>query len=248
VGADRLFAECDSNPNETEPPLANAATYALGVSANSLFAKCDNTRTGQVGDVRLSTLQTMSCTASAVNASLAHASVAPHFVDWAAGEARHSSRFQGEIDRLRDLAAGSHRQGYSRTTGPLTHTSWDELSRSVSDLISQPQNERPRAWRNTDLPTDDGYRHVRTYQTSVRKVARQFIGAETVAPLVHDLVAATGYQLARLPTSLPSAPPAATGGHASSLAAHISGASWGSGATALRLAWRRARPGDTFKL
>ena len=69
-----------------------------------------------------------------------------------------------------------------------------------------------------------------------------------VAPLVHDLVSATGYQLARLPTSLPTAPPAPTGGQASSLAAHISGASWGSGATALCLAWRRARPGDTFKL
>jgi hypothetical protein len=149
---------------------------------------------------------------------------------------------------LRHLAAGSHRQGYSRTTGPLTHTSWDELSRTVSDLIIQPQGHRPRAWKNTDLPTDDGYRHIRTYQTSVKKLARQFIGAETVAPLVHDLVAATGYQLARLPTSLPSAPPAPTGGQASNLAAHISGASWGSGATALRLAWRRARPGDTFKL
>ena len=190
----------------------------------------------------------MSCTASAVNASLAHASSAPNFVEWAVGEAQHSPRFHGEIDRLRDLAAGSHRQGYSRTTGPLTHGSWDELSRSVSDLISQPQGERPRAWKNTDLPTDDGYRHVRSYQTSVKKVARQFIGAEAVAPPVHDLVGATGYQLARLPTSLPSALAAPSDGQASSLAAHISGASWGSGATALRVAWRRARPGDTFKL
>jgi hypothetical protein len=108
----------------------------------------------------------MSCTASAVSPSFAYASVASNFVDWAAGEAQNSSRFQGEIDRLRDLAAGSHRQGYSRTTGPLTHIPWGELSRSVSDLISQPQGERPRAWKNTDLPTDDGYRHVRTYQTA----------------------------------------------------------------------------------
>src|SRR5439155_21325206 len=88
----------------------------------------------------------------------------------------------------------------------------------------------------------------RTSMVDCRSLWRQFIGAETVAPLVHDLVAASGYQLARLPTSLPSAPPAATGGHASNLAAHISGPSWGSGATALRLAWRRARPGDIFKL
>jgi len=41
-----------------------------------------------------------------------------------------------------------------------------------------------------------------------------------------------------------------TGRAASKLAAHISGASWGSGATALRQAWRRARPTnlDTFAL
>jgi hypothetical protein len=189
----------------------------------------------------------MSSTASAPSPSPASASAAPNFVDWAAGEAQHSSRFHGEIDRLRHLAAGSHRRGYSRTTGPLTHKSWDELSRTVSELRSQPQPDRPHAWRNTDLPTDDGYRHARTYQTSLRKVARQFIGTEAVPPHVHDLVGATGYQLTRLPTTLPSAPPAPTGGQASNLAAHITGATWGSGATALRLSWRRARPGDTSK-
>src|SRR6266516_7885395 len=189
----------------------------------------------------------MSSTASAPTPSLAYASTAPNFVDWAGGEAQHSSRFHDEIDRLRDLAAGFHRRGYSRTTGPLTSKSWDELSRTVSELLSQPQPDRPHAWRNTDLPTDDGYRHVRTYQTSVRKVARQFIGTEDVAPLVHDLVGATVYQLALFPTTLPSAPPAPTGGQASNLAAHIARATWGSGATAICLAWRRARPGDTSK-
>jgi len=190
----------------------------------------------------------MSCTASAPSLSVAYASAAPNFVDWAAAEEQHSSPFHAEIDRLRHLAAGSHRRGYSRTTGPLTNKSWDELSRTLSDLRGQPQPERPRAWKNTYLPTDDGYRHVHAYQTGVRKVARQFIGGETVAPLVHDLVAGTGYQLDRPPITLPSTLPAPTGGQASNLAAHITGASWGSGATALRLAWRRARPGDTFKL
>ena len=40
------------------------------------------------------------------------------------------------------------------------------------------------------------------------------------------------------------ASPAPTGALASSLAAHVTGGSWGAGATALRQAWYRARPGD----
>src|SRR6059058_997348 len=101
---------------EREPGVSGRVGSHRGLSTNSLFAKCDNTRTGEAGVVRLSTLQTMSRTASAVNESLAHASIAPNFVDWAVGEAQQSPRFHGEIDRLRDLAAGSYRQGYSRTT------------------------------------------------------------------------------------------------------------------------------------
>ena len=167
------------------------------------------------------------------------------FFDWASGEAQSSPRFRAAVDRLRQLAAGSERAGYARTTGPLTQKSWEDLSRTLPALLSQPQEERRHAWNNTDLPTDDGLRHLRDYQRGVRKTARQFIGTEDLAPRIHDLVATTGYQLEPVNATSPHAP---TQAQASSLAAHITGASWGAGATALQAGWRRARPKDTFIL
>ena len=171
---------------------------------------------------------------------LRNASTASNFVDWAAAEAHRSMRFHMELDRLRHLAAGSARDGYARTTGPLNGKAWSDLSR-LRTLGAQPPEERPRAWKHTQLPTDDGLRHVREYERGLRKTARTFLGTEGAAPLVHTLVGGTGYQL---PPYTASAPPAPTGAQASRLAAHITGASWGTGATALRTAWRRARLGE----
>jgi hypothetical protein len=53
------------------------------------------------------------------------------------------------------------------------------------------------------------------------------------------VVEAAGYQLRPYEGLAPAAP---AGPQASALAAYITGASWGAGATALRVAWYRARP------
>jgi hypothetical protein len=165
------------------------------------------------------------------------------FVRWAAAEAERSPRFQREIDRLRQLAAGADRNGYSHSTGPLTKREWDELADLLQALLRQPQSERPRAWKNTYFATDDSLRHVRAYQRGLRKTSRQYLGTEHVAALLHELVRATGYKLPPLTTPIGKPP---NGAHASTLAAHITGASWGHGPTAQQAAWRRNRPGETF--
>jgi hypothetical protein len=164
---------------------------------------------------------------------------ATNFVDWAAVEAARSPRFRAGIDRLRRLAAGEERGRYPRSTGPLTLWSWRQLERAYEHRRRLAQGERPRAWRNSALPTDDGLRHLRDYLRGCRKLARTFLGSEQAAPLVHDLVARAGYRTNPWPAS---APPPPTGPHASTLAAHVTGASWGAGATANRVAWHRARP------
>jgi hypothetical protein len=179
---------------------------------------------------------------------LRNATTAPaDFVAWAASEAERSPRFQASIDRLRALAAGETRAGYPRTTGPLTGQAWPALEQILADASRRAQHHRPYAWKNTELATDDGLRHLRDYLRGCRKVGRQFLGHPDTGPLVHQLVRATGYQ-AIVPTTI--SPPAPTGPAASNLAAHITGASWRSGATAHRQAWRRARPAhlDTFLL
>jgi hypothetical protein len=196
---------------------------------------------------RLPILNSMG-TQSALTPYLLNASAPPNWVDWAAAEASRSQRFGAEIDRLRRLAVGADRSGYARTTGPLTLTPYGELA-ELRQTGAAPQEQLPRAWKNTQLLTDDGLRHVRDYERGLRKTARTFLGTERAAPLLHSLVATTGYQLARFVGSIAAAP---NGPLASTLAAHITGASWGSGATANRIAWRRARPadaaadGDTF--
>src|SRR6266540_5973144 len=162
-------------------------------------------------------------TPSSLSPYLRNASAAPNYVDWAANEAQRSLRFQAEVDRLRHLAAGHDRRGYPRTTGPLTDKSWSELSQ-LRPLGAEPQEERPRAWKNTPLPTDDGLRHVRDYERGCRKVALTLLGTERAAPLVHDLVGGTGYRLHPFTGSIAPAP---IGSNASSLAAYITGASWG---------------------
>lgn len=179
-------------------------------------------------------------TPSSLSPYLRNATSGPNFVDWAASEAQRSERFRFELDRLRHIAAGSARDGYCRTTGPLSDKSWSDVS-ELRALGARTSEQRPRAWQDRSLPTDDGLRHVRDYHRGILKTARFNLGTEDAAPLLHELVAGVGYQLAPYAAS---APPAPIGGRASSLAAHISGASWGSGATALVKAWSRARPGE----
>jgi hypothetical protein len=179
---------------------------------------------------------------------LHNATTAPaDFVAWAASEAAHSPRFHPEIDRLRAIAAGKSRAGYPRTTGPLTGQAWPSLEEILANASRRAQHQRPYAWKNTELPTDEGLRHLSDYLRGCRKVGREFLGHPDTGPLVHQLVSATGYRVI-VPTTI--SPLAPTGPAASTLAAHITGASWGSGATALRQAWRRARPTklDTFAL
>ncbi len=161
------------------------------------------------------------------------------FVHWAAREAEHSPRFRSEIDRLRQLAGGQARGGYRRSTGQLSKRPWAQLEQTLADSLRLSQPQRPRAWANTLLPTDEGLRHLRDYLRGCRKLARTFLGHEQAAPLIHGLVTRTGYRIEVGPMA---APPAPTQKTASALAAYITGASWGAGATALRQAWYRARP------
>src|SRR5438876_396083 len=48
-------------------------------------------------------------------------------LSWTTSEAASWPVFHEKIDRLRELAAGAHRDGYSLTTGPLTAHTWSEL-------------------------------------------------------------------------------------------------------------------------
>jgi hypothetical protein len=163
----------------------------------------------------------------------------PGFLAWAAFEAERSPRFRRGIDRLRRLAAGDGRAGYPRSTGRLTRSSFAELERALTHSARLPDQQRPRAWRNNALAAADGLRHVRNYLRGCRKLARGFLGSEQAAPLIHELVCRHGYRIQPPPEDLAAAPTAAV---ASSLAAHITGASWGAGATALRQTWYRHRP------
>ena len=175
-----------------------------------------------------------------------NATTAPaDFVAWAANEAEHSPPFQSEIDRLRALAAGSARAGYSRTTGPLTARDWPTLEQILANASRLAEQERRYAWRNKDSPAFEGLRHVHAYLRGCGKVGQRFLGHPNTGPFVHDLVCGSGYQV-NVPTAI--SRPAPTGPVASTLAARITGASWGVGATAQRQAWRRARPTklDTF--
>src|SRR5207253_9048373 len=110
----------------------------------------------------------------------ATAAAASGFFVWAAREAERWPRFQSEIERLRRLAAGTERAGYPRTTGPLTRRGWGELEREFAEAQRLDQADRPRAWKNTPLPTGDGLRHLRDYLRGCRKAARVFLGHEAL--------------------------------------------------------------------
>jgi hypothetical protein len=168
----------------------------------------------------------------------ATSTAAANFVEWAATEAEDSPGFRASIDALRVRAAGSARSGYPRTTGPLSDQPWSILEHWLAESRDLDQHERPLAWKNTDSPTADGLSHVHDYLRACRTLSRRYLGPEDTAPLVHQLVGASGYRI-NAPTA--GYPPAPTGGAASTMAAQITGASW-TGATALRQSWRRGRP------
>ena len=162
--------------------------------------------------------------------------------DWALTELRRSA----ELDRLCRLAEGAHRGGYPRTTGPLSDRSWEELEAFVEEGAQSNLDGRSRAWKEGRWheTTESGLSHVVAYVRGCKRVARSYLRADYLAPLVHALVVERslpdGSQL-ELP-ALPALGPAPTGPVASTCAAHITGAPWGAGATAVRQAWYRHRP------
>lgn len=143
-------------------------------------------------------------------------------------EAERSPRHRGRIDRLRALAAGESRSGYSGDTGPLTRYSFAELEA---------------------LGAAGKRRHVSDYLAGCRTAARLGVLArsramEELAERVHELVCRGEGYLVDVSGITPDRdwPEGPT---ASSLTAAIAGASWSSGATAQRQLARRYRS-DTF--
>jgi hypothetical protein len=139
-------------------------------------------------------------------------------------EAEGSMEHRRRIKRLRHLAAGADRGGYSNDTGPLLPYTFEELKA---------------------LAKAGKRRHVGDYLVGCRADARQCLLAqgravEEIAERVHELVSrGEGYRVdvsGIVPSrDWPEGPPA------SSLTAAIGGASWGSGATAQRQLSRRYR-------
>ena len=163
------------------------------------------------------------------------------FVAWAALVAERSPRFRRGIDKARRLAAGEERGAYPRSGGPLTLCTWVELEGRLAEARALPEGERPRAWKNTERPANDALRHVYGYLKLCRRLGARHLGGERAGPLVHELVCGEGYRVSVPGGSASSRP---VGSLASTLAAHITGESWGAGATALRQAWYRHRPSE----
>jgi hypothetical protein len=150
----------------------------------------------------------------------------------AAQEAARSQRHRDRIGRLQTLAAGRHRGGYARDTGPLTERTWAELK----ELDSAEAGKR---------------RHVADYMAGCRRVARQSLCAkggaiELLAERVHRLVCEREGYVVDV-AGIPGDREWPMGLTASAIAAGIAGASWGGGATAQRQLARRYRA-DTFDL
>jgi hypothetical protein len=150
----------------------------------------------------------------------------PDFFERVANEAERSSDFRARIDALRAKAAGEHRDRYSRSTGGLTPYSWGELV----DLAAS--------------ASGDGRRHVKEYLASCRAVARLRLLAapravEALAERVHELVRGEGYRVNV--SGLVADRPWPKDALASSVAAVVANASWGSGPTAQRQLSRRHR-------
>jgi hypothetical protein len=146
-----------------------------------------------------------------------------------------SQKFRARVVALDAKAAGVHRGGYPSTTGKLTDYRWSELPGLAA---SRSENGR---WIVR--------RHVEEYQsyclmTAWRCLHATGVAQELVAERVHELVCvrARGSEsyLVNV-TRMDADRPWPTGPTASSLAAFMTGASWGSGATAQRQLSRRYR-------
>jgi hypothetical protein len=155
---------------------------------------------------------------------------------WAAREAAQSPLFRAELDDLRREARVDHPRAGGRA-GALDWTGLEALERAGREDAKT----RPRAHRNADLPTEDGYRWVRDYRAACRAVAGKRLGGKHMAPELHELARReTGYLVVDGLTWSPQ------GSRASAAAAHITGASFGTGTIANRQAYYRVRD-DIYK-
>lgn len=134
--------------------------------------------------------------------------------------------FRARVDRLRRLAEGEDRGGYSASTGPLRLHPFSEL-----EVLARTSHTIAKR----DVPV--WHRHVCDYVTGCRQAARQFLGHEALAARVHELVRGGGYRLTLPPLPVPTV----AGAQASKAAAYFAQASWGAGEQANLHAWRRYR-------
>jgi hypothetical protein len=156
-------------------------------------------------------------------------------LDYLADEAERSAKFHGKIERLRVLGNAPH------LTGPLTSYEPEDLERLEREGARRPE-DRARSWGADERRVfgestkggRHGNRHVRDYVHGCRAVAREFFRWPDLWPRIHWLVCGTGYRVNVMDVPLASAPAAPSGPVASTVAAHISGANWGHGATANR--------------
>jgi hypothetical protein len=156
-----------------------------------------------------------------------------------AGEHASSDYWTGRVDRLRELARGEDRGGYTNSTGPLDERTWEELL-VLAEEGRRPASVRPRGHKGRATETDEGNRHVRSYLAGCRKYARS-LGNVELAKRVHGLVCGEGYLVdvsgygADRPWQL--------GYRGSAMAAHIHRRSdFGVGTAAIRMVWERNRP------
>jgi hypothetical protein len=152
---------------------------------------------------------------------------------WAAREAARSPVFKGELDDLRREARVDH----PRAGGRAVDYDWmglEELERIGREPV------RPRAHSHKELPTDEGYRWVRDYRGRCRRIAGARLGGKQMAPALHELARReAGYLAVDWRGWVPE------GTRASAGAAHITGASHGTGTIANRQAYYRIRA-DAF--
>jgi hypothetical protein len=149
---------------------------------------------------------------------------------WAAREAARSPLFRSALDDLRRQARIDH----PRAGGRAVDYEWTDLE--ALELAGR-EAVRPRAHQKRDLPTDEGYRWVRTYRARCRGIAGARLGGKHMAPALHELARReSGYLVAIGRRGW-----VPEGARASAGAAHITGASFGTGTIANRQAYYRIR-------
>jgi hypothetical protein len=148
---------------------------------------------------------------------------------WAAHEAANSPLFRRELDDYRQLIRVEH----PRAGGRGVDYSLEGLEELVAAGRKHPAS-RPRAHRNTDLPTDDGNRWALDCLKRCRRIAGTRLGGWHMAAALHELARQdTGHLAVEWLGWAP------VGSRASAGAAHITGASHGTGTVANRQAYYR---------